>query len=112
MNKPADNALLTPTVPYWINNRKVYPERLQRGIFGLSNALLNTPWPKVQALKGRLALVSKWMTCPRACTPASVRPAPTGDTGWRTTRSIASRRSPITVRTPSASAKPWKAPPW
>lgn len=39
---------------YWINNRRVYPERLQRGIFGLSNALLNTPWPKVQALKGRL----------------------------------------------------------
>ena len=39
---------------YWINNRRVYPERLQRGIFGLSNALLNTPWPKVQALKGQL----------------------------------------------------------
>jgi uncharacterized protein with NRDE domain len=39
---------------FWINNRRVYPERLQRGIFGLSNAQLNTPWPKVQALKSRL----------------------------------------------------------
>jgi uncharacterized protein with NRDE domain len=39
---------------YWVNNRRIYPERLQRGIFGLSNAQLNTPWPKVQALKGRM----------------------------------------------------------
>lgn len=39
---------------FWINNRRVYPERLQRGTFGLSNAQLNTPWPKVQRLKGSL----------------------------------------------------------
>lgn len=39
---------------FWLNNRKLYPERLQRGVFGLSNALLNTPWPKVQQLKARL----------------------------------------------------------
>lgn len=39
---------------FWINNRKLYPERLQRGVFGLSNAALNTPWPKVQQLKARL----------------------------------------------------------
>ena len=39
---------------FWVNNRKLYPERLQRGVFGLSNALLNTPWPKVQQLKARL----------------------------------------------------------
>ena len=39
---------------FWLNNKRVYPERLQRGIFGLSNAQLNTPWPKVQGLKARL----------------------------------------------------------
>jgi uncharacterized protein with NRDE domain len=38
---------------FWVNNRKLYPERLQRGLFGLSNAILNTPWPKVQQLKAR-----------------------------------------------------------
>jgi uncharacterized protein with NRDE domain len=39
---------------FWVNNRKLYPERLERGVFGLSNASLNTPWPKVQQLKARL----------------------------------------------------------
>lgn len=41
---------------FWINNRQRYPERLQRGIYGLSNAQLNTPWPKVQQLKAKLKL--------------------------------------------------------
>lgn len=39
---------------FWVNNQRLYPERLQRGVFGLSNAQLNTPWPKVQALKAAL----------------------------------------------------------
>ncbi len=39
---------------FWVNNRKLYPERLSHGIHGLSNAILNTPWPKVQQLKGAL----------------------------------------------------------
>jgi uncharacterized protein with NRDE domain len=39
---------------FWVNNTKLYPQRIDRGIFGLSNALLNTPWPKVQQLKSRL----------------------------------------------------------
>ena len=39
---------------FWVNNRKLYPERLNHGIHGLSNAILNTPWPKVQALKGAM----------------------------------------------------------
>ncbi|MDO9235859.1 MAG: NRDE family protein [Aquabacterium sp.] len=39
---------------FWLNNRKLYPEHLQKGIFGLSNAQLNTPWPKVQQLKAKL----------------------------------------------------------
>ena len=39
---------------FWLNNGHLQPERLQKGIFGLSNAELNTPWPKVVALKARL----------------------------------------------------------
>lgn len=34
-----------------INNRQLFPQRLDKGLFGLSNARLNTPWPKVQRLK-------------------------------------------------------------
>ncbi len=66
---------------FWINNRKLYPERLQRGIFGLSNAQLNTPWPKVQQLKVQLktamqqcgdadALVNRLLTALADPTPA------------------------------------------
>ena len=32
--------------------------------------------PRVQARSGRSTSVSKWATCPVACTPVSVRPAP------------------------------------
>lgn len=39
---------------FWLNNARLYPERLQRGVFGLSNAELNTPWPKVVALKAQI----------------------------------------------------------
>lgn len=39
---------------FWVNNRKLFPERLTKGILGLSNAQLNTPWPKVQNLKATL----------------------------------------------------------
>jgi uncharacterized protein with NRDE domain len=39
---------------FWINNTKLYPQRIDKGIFGLSNAQLNTPWPKVQQLKARM----------------------------------------------------------
>jgi uncharacterized protein with NRDE domain len=39
---------------FWINNKRLYPEKLQKGLFGLSNAQLNTPWPKVQSLKAKM----------------------------------------------------------
>ena len=39
---------------FWINNTEDYPVRLERGLYGLSNAGLNTPWPKVVTLKARL----------------------------------------------------------
>lgn len=47
---------------FWLNNRKLFPQRLEKGLFGLSNASLNTPWPKVQRLKAAV----------KAAIPASV----------------------------------------
>src|SRR5215203_3737940 len=50
-------------------------------------------------------------TWPHACTPASVRPAPTSSTGARTTVEIVRWSSPSTVRTPGLGAKPWNSVP-
>lgn len=36
---------------FWATNGESFPLRLDRGIHGLSNASLDTPWPKVEALK-------------------------------------------------------------
>jgi uncharacterized protein with NRDE domain len=35
----------------WASNLAPYPQRLGAGIYGLSNASLDTPWPKVDRLK-------------------------------------------------------------
>jgi len=39
---------------FWASNEQALPHRIERGIFGLSNAALDTPWPKVVSLKARL----------------------------------------------------------
>jgi uncharacterized protein with NRDE domain len=39
---------------FWASNVQAHPKRLERGLYGLSNAALDTPWPKVQGLKSRL----------------------------------------------------------
>jgi uncharacterized protein with NRDE domain len=39
----------------WVGNRPVQQRRGGAGVWGLSNAALDTPWPKVQRLKARLA---------------------------------------------------------
>lgn len=38
---------------YWASNTGSHPQRLERGIYGVSNAGLDTPWPKVMSLKSR-----------------------------------------------------------
>lgn len=38
----------------WISNRGGAPRMLRRGVYGLSNALLDTPWPKV--VRGKEAM--------------------------------------------------------
>lgn len=40
---------------FWISNTGEPPKRLGKGIYGLSNAQIDTPWPKVQRLKSRMA---------------------------------------------------------
>jgi uncharacterized protein with NRDE domain len=39
---------------FWASSRQAHPQRLERGTYGLSNAALDTPWPKVETLKARL----------------------------------------------------------
>ena len=39
---------------FWVSNRGTDAKRLSEGVYGLSNASLDTPWPKVQALKARV----------------------------------------------------------
>jgi uncharacterized protein with NRDE domain len=39
---------------FWASNTGDHPVRLERGVHGLSNARLDTPWPKVETLKARL----------------------------------------------------------
>jgi len=39
---------------FWASNQKPHPMRLERGVYGLSNAVIDTPWPKVATLKSRL----------------------------------------------------------
>lgn len=40
---------------WWVSNRAGAPRRLEPGIYGLSNDLLDTPWPKVEIAKAALA---------------------------------------------------------
>ncbi|MBI2381732.1 MAG: NRDE family protein [Gammaproteobacteria bacterium] len=48
--------ILSPTPELlWTSNRSGPPQRLPPGIHGLSNAALNTPWPKVRAARAELA---------------------------------------------------------
>jgi uncharacterized protein with NRDE domain len=39
---------------FWASNTRNLPQRLERGLYGLSNGTLDTPWPKVTMLKSRL----------------------------------------------------------
>ncbi|HSV69251.1 MAG TPA: NRDE family protein [Methylibium sp.] len=39
---------------YWAGSRATAPQRLGDGLYGLSNAALDTPWPKVDKLKAAL----------------------------------------------------------
>ena len=40
---------------FWGSSMSAGPRRLERGVFGVSNALLDSPWPKTNRLKASLA---------------------------------------------------------
>jgi uncharacterized protein with NRDE domain len=40
---------------FWASNHSAHPQRLDSGVHGLSNAMLDTPWPKVAMLKQHLS---------------------------------------------------------
>ena len=39
---------------FWASNQIAHPTRLERGLYGLSNGSLDSPWPKVTALKASM----------------------------------------------------------
>ncbi len=39
---------------FWMTNSGVYPRRLERGVYGMSDAELDAPWPKIASLKSRM----------------------------------------------------------
>ena len=49
----------TPAGAAWTSNRSPDVKSLQRGTFGLSNALLDSPWPKLVRTK---AVLADWLT--------------------------------------------------
>jgi uncharacterized protein with NRDE domain len=50
----------------YLGSRNTRPHNLQPGIYGLSNHLMNTPWPKVTRAKAQLAAGLQGQTMPAA----------------------------------------------
>lgn len=61
----------TPEELWYTGNRGATPRSLAPGIYGLSNALLDTPWPKVTALRSALAAALVGMV-PQEALPSKV----------------------------------------
>ena len=63
------NLLLADSNGLWYySNRQEVIRQLEPGLYGLSNGLLNTPWPKVRRLKKRLKkVIHTGSITPQAC---------------------------------------------
>ena len=57
--KPFNLLFGTFQAPYYFSSRSQRFQKLNPGYYGLSNALLDTPWPKVESAKKRLEEVLK-----------------------------------------------------
>lgn len=68
---------------HYVSNRGGQPQALEPGIYGLSNHLLDTPWPKVERGKGELVTLLKRNPVdpagPLLALLADRRPAPEND---------------------------------
>ncbi len=66
----------------WGSNRAAAPRALGPGIYGVSNHLLDTPWPKARAHESRVSPLVRWRAetgttsprCSRSCTTPNARP--------------------------------------
>ena len=64
---------------WWASNRADAPRRLEPGLYGLSNRLLDTPWPKLVKAKARLAESLKALPDVEPCFQLLADPAPAPD---------------------------------
>lgn len=92
---------------FWTSNLHPHPQRLTRGVYGLSNAALDTPWPKVGRIKQRLSeVLGQDLPLPQLCaslfdTLADETPAPDGELPQTGVGSALERMlSPVFIRSP------------
>jgi len=64
---------------WWCSNRAPAPLRLEPGLYGVSNRLLDTPWPKVVKAKARFAAALERLPSFEACFGLLADPAPAPD---------------------------------
>ncbi|MFG6469103.1 NRDE family protein [Roseateles sp. BYS87W] len=87
---------------HWVSNRSAQPQRLAAGVHGLSNAALNTPWPKTRGLTAALhralatapdvdALIAQLMDDLADATPVPDAELPDTGVGLERERALAPR---------------------
>jgi len=64
---------------WWCSNRADAPRRLEPGLYGVSNRLLDTPWPKVVKAKMRFEAALKHLPDLEPCFEVLADPAPAAD---------------------------------
>jgi uncharacterized protein with NRDE domain len=72
------NLLLTDADSLWYGSNRASPfaRRLEPGVYGLSNELLDTPWPKLQRVR---ASFESWLRQPRGELAAAASRAPAAE---------------------------------
>ena len=95
---------------WWTSNRGAGPLRLAPGLYGLSNHLLETPWPKVVRGRSDSAMRSPARRTRKCCSPCSPIPAWRANTNCRTpvwtAHANACFRQRASCRPPTARARP------
>lgn len=84
---------------WWCNNQARQPQRIPEGIHGLSNAALNTPWPKVQALSLVMGQSADTQTLISTLARREIPPGRLPDTGVG--EQLEQHLAPMFIRTPN-----------
>ena len=92
---------------FWTSNLQPHPQRLTRGVYGLSNAALDTPWPKVGRIKQCLSeALGQDLPLPQLCATlfaalTDETPAPDGELPQTGVGPAVERMlSPVFIRSP------------